>query len=31
MTATTVMAGLGAEGYPLAVQALELLIKGGKR
>lgn len=26
MTATTVMAGLGAEGYPLAVKALEMLI-----
>ncbi|MGE6742935.1 type II 3-dehydroquinate dehydratase [Allorhizobium pseudoryzae] len=26
MTATTVMAGLGAQGYPMAVQALESLI-----
>lgn len=31
MTATTVMAGLGAKGYPLAVRALELLISEGKR
>jgi 3-dehydroquinate dehydratase len=27
MTATTVMAGLGAKGYPLAVNAMELLIE----
>ena len=27
MTATTVIAGLGAEGYPTAVQALETLIR----
>jgi 3-dehydroquinate dehydratase-2 len=31
MTATTVMAGLGAGGYPLAVKAMELLISEGKR
>jgi 3-dehydroquinate dehydratase-2 len=31
MTATTVMAGLGAKGYPLAVRALELLIAENKR
>ncbi|MCO5731220.1 type II 3-dehydroquinate dehydratase [Rhizobium sp. SSA_523] len=31
MTATTVMAGLGAEGYPLAVKALETLISRGMR
>jgi len=31
MTATTVMAGLGANGYPLAVRALELLIGEGRR
>lgn len=31
MTATTVMAGLGASGYPLAVKALELLIKEQRR
>lgn len=31
MTATTVMAGLGAKGYPLAVKALEALIAEGKR
>ncbi len=31
MTATTVMAGLGAEGYPIAVKALESLIARGAR
>lgn len=31
MTATTVMAGLGAKGYELAVRALENLILEGKR
>jgi 3-dehydroquinate dehydratase-2 len=31
MTATVVMAGLGAEGYPVAVRALEGLIAAGKR
>jgi 3-dehydroquinate dehydratase-2 len=31
MTATTVMAGLGASGYPLAVNALEMLIRENKR
>lgn len=31
MTATTVMAGLGVEGYPLAVKALEMLIRTKKR
>ncbi|MGK6311367.1 type II 3-dehydroquinate dehydratase [Neorhizobium sp. DT-125] len=31
MTATAVMAGLGAEGYPVAVQAMEMLIKAKKR
>ena len=31
MTATTVMAGLGATGYPIAVRALELLIQENKR
>ncbi len=31
MTATVVMAGLGAEGYPLAVTALEGLIAAGRR
>lgn len=31
MTATTVMAGLGASGYSLAVQAMELLIRKQKR
>lgn len=31
MTATTVMAGLGAKGYPLAVRALEQLITENKR
>lgn len=31
MTATTVMAGLGTKGYPIAVEALELLISEGKR
>jgi 3-dehydroquinate dehydratase-2 len=31
MTATSVMAGLGAEGYPLAVAALERLIARGTR
>lgn len=30
-TATTVMAGLGATGYGIAMQALELLIAEGKR
>jgi 3-dehydroquinate dehydratase-2 len=30
-TATTVMAGLGARGYGIAVSALELLISEGKR
>ena len=31
MTATAVMAGLGAEGYPAAIAALERLIAGGAR
>ncbi|MCB5202438.1 3-dehydroquinate dehydratase [Neorhizobium sp. T786] len=31
MTATTVMAGLGAKGYPLAVRALESLIADERR
>jgi 3-dehydroquinate dehydratase-2 len=31
MTATVVMAGLGAEGYPVAVRALEGLIAAGRR
>lgn len=31
MTATTVIAGLGAEGYPIAVKALESLIARGAR
>ncbi|GAA4522282.1 type II 3-dehydroquinate dehydratase [Chelativorans composti] len=31
MTATTMMAGLGAEGYPIAVKALESLIARGAR
>ncbi|OJF95280.1 type II 3-dehydroquinate dehydratase [Pararhizobium antarcticum] len=31
MTATTVMAGLGAAGYPLAVEAMEMLIRAKKR
>jgi len=31
MTATTVMAGLGAQGYPIAVKALESLIARGAR
>ncbi|MBP1852961.1 type II 3-dehydroquinate dehydratase [Rhizobium halophytocola] len=31
MTATTVMAGLGALGYPVAVQAIERLIAEGRR
>lgn len=31
MTATAVMAGLGAEGYPTAVAALEQLIRRGAR
>lgn len=30
MTATAVMAGLGAEGYPTAVAALEQLIRSGR-
>ncbi|MBO3761548.1 type II 3-dehydroquinate dehydratase [Ciceribacter sp. L1K22] len=31
MTATAVMAGLGAAGYPHAVRALKLLVEEGKR
>ena len=31
MTATAVMAGLGAQGYPAAIAALERLIAGGAR
>jgi 3-dehydroquinate dehydratase-2 len=31
MTATTVMAGLGATGYPIAVRAVELLIAEARR
>ena len=31
LTATAVMAGLGATGYPHAVRALKLLVAEGKR
>jgi 3-dehydroquinate dehydratase len=31
MTATTMMAGLGTRGYPLAVEALEMLIAEERR